>query len=108
MSRLLCVFGVVLLAGCGPVMGDACTVNTDCGPGVCLNRDFAPGGLCSLTCTPGGPACPAGSTCVTGVIDGDTAGCLRSCTQDTDCRTGYVCRVERESLTKVCIGTAGL
>jgi hypothetical protein len=96
------------LTACGPVIGDACTVNTDCGPGVCLNRAFAPGGMCSLACTVGGAACPAGSTCVRDVITGDTAGCLKSCTQDRDCRDGYVCRVERESLTKICVGTAGL
>ncbi len=93
------------LTACGPVVGDPCTVNTECGAGVCLNRDFAPGGLCTVTC---GAACPAGSTCVTHVIDGDTAGCLHSCAKDADCRTGYVCRVERDSLTKVCVGTSGV
>lgn len=93
------------LAGCGPIIGDACTVNTECGKGVCLNADFAPGGLCTLTC---GSGCPAGSTCVDRVIDRDTPGCMLSCTKDSDCRTGYVCRVERDSRTAVCVGTAGV
>lgn len=106
------LLGMLLLCAglfaCGPVMGDPCTVNTECGPGVCLNRDFTPGGACSLACTVGGPACPAGSVCVDRAISRDAAGCLRSCTQDADCRTGYVCRVERESATKVCVGTSGI
>lgn len=97
------------LCACGPIIGDPCTVNTECGPGVCLNRDFAPGGLCSVVCTPGNQnSCPAGSVCVTGVVDGDTPGCLKSCASDRDCRAGYVCRTERQSTTPVCIGPDGL
>ena len=106
--KKLVLLAALSLIGCGPVVGDPCTVNTECGPGVCLNQAFAPGGMCSLACAVGGKVCPGGSICVTGVIDGDTSGCLKSCAKDTDCRGGYVCRVEHESLTKVCIGTAGL
>lgn len=102
------VLAFVCLAGCGPVIGDPCTVNTECGPGVCLNRDFAPGGLCSLVCTVGGSACPAGSVCVTRAVDGDTAGCMRSCEKAADCRDGYECRVERESMTRVCVAAVGI
>lgn len=94
------------LVGCGAVIGDPCTVNTECGPGVCLNRDFAPGGLCSLVCTVGGAACPAGSACIAGAVDRDTAGCLLSCAKDADCRTGYLCR--EESGSRVCVGPSGL
>lgn len=108
-TRLLLVLMLLGLSACGPVIGDACTVNTECGPGVCVNRGFAPGGLCSLACSPGAAnACPVGSTCVTGVIDGDTAGCLLSCNSDKDCRAGYVCRSERQSATKICVGPDGL
>jgi hypothetical protein len=106
--KKLMLAAAFVLAACGPVMGDPCTVNTECGPGVCLNQAFAPGGMCSLTCTPGGKTCPSGSTCVSGVIASDTPGCLKSCSKDADCRSGYVCRTEHDSLTKVCIGTAGL
>lgn len=109
MTRALAVLVVLGLSACGPVIGDACTVNTECGPGVCVNRDFAPGGLCSLVCTPGATsACPAGSVCVTAVVDGDTAGCMRSCDADSDCRSGYACRAERQSATKICVGPSGL
>lgn len=109
MTRLLAALAVLGLTACGPVIGDPCTVNPECGPGVCLNRGFAPGGLCSLVCTPGAAnSCPAGSVCVTNVVDGDTAGCMRSCAEDKDCRSGYVCRSERQSATKICIGPDGL
>ena len=104
--QALCALGVVGLSACAPIIGDACTVNTECGKGVCIQASFAPGGLCSLNCN--AAACPAGSTCVTHVIDSDTAGCLLSCTKDEDCRSGYVCRVERDSMTKVCVGTSGV
>ena len=94
------------LGACGPVIGDPCTVARDCGPGVCLNRAIAPGGSCSLKCTVGGAACPAGSVCVAQVIDGDTAGCLRACAKDADCRSGYTCRTENGSA--VCLGPGSL
>lgn len=106
--RALILLLCTACAACGPVIGDPCTVNPDCGPGVCLNRAFAPGGLCSLVCTPGGAACPAGSVCVERAVSSDTAGCMISCQTDADCRTGYVCRVERESLTRVCVGPSGI
>lgn len=109
LTRLLMVLAMLGLSACGPVIGDACTVNTECGPGVCVNRGFAPGGLCSQACTPGATnTCPAGSVCVTNVIDGDTAGCLLSCASDKDCRAGYLCGTQRQSETKVCVGTSGL
>ena len=97
---------LMALCACGPVIGDPCTVNTECGPGVCLNRDFAPGGVCSKTCTPGGAACPAGSVCVERAVDGDTAGCLLGCAKDAECRTGYTCRSEGGD--KVCLGPGRL
>ena len=96
----------ICLSACGPIVGDPCTVNTQCGPGVCLNRDIAPGGLCSLACTPGGPVCPAGSTCIAGALEGDKAGCLLSCAKDADCRTGYTCRAEGGN--KICLGPGSL
>jgi hypothetical protein len=108
MKRLFGLVVVVVLSGCGPVIGDPCTVASECGKGVCLTAPFAPGGLCSLMCTVDGAACPAGSTCVTHAISADTAGCMKSCTADADCRAGYVCRVEQNSATKVCVGTAGV
>lgn len=97
---------LMALCACGPVIGDPCTVATQCGPGVCLNRDFAPGGLCSRACTAGGTACPAGSVCVERAIDSDTAGCLLKCAKDADCRPGYTCRNEADN--QVCLGPGQL
>ena len=106
--RPLLLLLTLALTGCGPVVGDPCTVASQCAQGVCVNGPFAPGGLCSLTCTVGGAACPAGSTCVMGVIAADVAGCLHRCAADADCRAGYVCRTEKDSMTKVCVGPAGI
>lgn len=105
-TRLLALLGSLALTACGPVIGDPCTVATDCGPGVCLNRAIAPGGLCSLACTVGGASCPAGSTCISAVIDNDTPGCLHLCTKDADCRAGYTCR--SEGGYDVCLGPGSL
>lgn len=107
MKRALGLLALVVMTGCGPVVGDPCTVATECGKGVCLTQPFAPGGLCSVVCSDT-VACPNGSTCVSHAISSDTPGCMKSCNADTDCRTGYVCRVERDSSTKVCVGTAGV
>jgi hypothetical protein len=105
MRHALALTILCFVAGCGPVIGDACTVNTECGAGVCLNHSFAPGGLCSVVCKVGSAnTCPSGSICVAGTVDGDTAGCLHSCARDADCRSGYVCREVHDSITKVCVG----
>ena len=62
---------LITLTGCGATIGDACTTEKDCGAGLCLNRDFTPGGYCSLGCTVGGAACPAGSVCVDNAVGRD-------------------------------------
>jgi hypothetical protein len=49
-----------------------------------------------------------GSTCVSGAVDGQTPGCMLSCTTDKDCRAGYVCRREKDSLTPICVGPQGI
>ena len=104
--RLLTFVMSLLLCACGPVIGDRCTVNTECGEGVCLQGDVAPGGLCSRVCIEGGPACPAGSVCIPRAVARDTAGCLLSCKKDTECRPGYTCRTQNGSL--VCLGPGEL
>lgn len=105
-ALFLCV--ALVLSACGATIGDACTTERDCGAGVCLNRDFTPGGACSLACNPGGAACPAGSVCVDDAIGRDSPGCLRSCRTASDCRAGYICRTEKKSATPVCVGPEGI
>lgn len=104
MKRALWTFAMICLAACGPTIGDPCTTTQDCGPGLCVNRDFAPGGYCSKSCGD----CPAGTICVANILNNGNAGCMRSCKQATDCRTGYVCHAVGNSATSVCIGPAGL
>jgi hypothetical protein len=100
---------LALLAACGATVGDACTTNRECGAGLCLNRDFTPGGACSIGCTLGAAnACPAGTLCLPDVLGKDLPGCMRTCKGQVDCRVGYVCTVERDSAQPVCVGPAGI
>lgn len=108
MKKLSALVLLAFMTACGPTVGDACTTSSDCGPGTCLNRAWAPGGYCTTGCNLDNDLCPSGTTCVRGAIDGDLAGCMRSCQRDTDCRAGYQCRTERNSLTPVCVANAGL
>jgi hypothetical protein len=81
------------LAGCGSTVGDACTVNEDCGSrAICINRSYTPGGYCSQTCVPGDDAtCPSGATCVREGASGDVSACFLRCETNNDCRRGYRC-----------------
>lgn len=96
----------IVFAGCGATIGDACTTSRDCGSGQCLNRDFTPGGYCSVGCSDRG--CPAGSVCVEDAIGRDVSGCLRSCRSNAECREGYLCKTEKNSSTPVCVGPEGV
>ncbi len=108
MRRLLCALPF-LLAACGPTVGDPCTVAKECGPGLCVNRSFAPGGYCTQACTLGAAnACPAGTVCVADAIGRDSPGCMRSCSHQRECREGYVCQVEKDSATPICVGPQGI
>lgn len=106
---LLCALLALPLLACGPTIGDACTTAAECGAGTCLNVDYAPGGACSIACTlDGTTACPLGSTCVKDALGRGAPGCLRGCTQGSDCRAGYVCEVQKSSATPVCVGPTGI
>ncbi len=102
-QRFISVFALLTVA-CGPVMGDPCSANSQCGPGVCLQRDFTPGGYCSQTCG----TCPTGSVCVADALGKDTPGCMKTCGKESDCREGYLCRVEHGSQVAICVGPAGI
>jgi hypothetical protein len=107
-NRLVLLVGALIWLGCGPTIGDACTIDKDCANGQCINRDFSPGGYCSLTCATTLDACPTGTLCVNDVIARNMAGCMRTCHADKDCRTGYVCTPQRGSAQSVCVGPAGI
>lgn len=103
------ILGLVGLVGCGPTIGDPCTTNTDCGPGVlCINKDYSPGGYCTISCKLQEPndTCPTGSTCVKDGLGRNTAACFRMCNRQTDCRNGYACRPVNGSVN-ICVGAAG-
>lgn len=131
-------FFVLLLApfawGCEVEIGDDCTTAADCSqsePRLCLTDALEgyPGGYCTIfNCDTG--SCPSESVCVAyraNLSESEMCGgasvetrlqrsfCMRSCSNDSDCRGGYACIdlgvedpwgaevVEREGRnTKVC------
>jgi hypothetical protein len=101
---LSCALGVAGL-GCGPTIGDPCTTTSECGAGLCLNRPFAPGGVCTIACT---TSCPQGTTCINNVLGANQPGCMRTCQSARDCRTGYVCRAEQGNAQTICVGPEGI
>lgn len=97
-----------VLGACGPTIGDACTADSQCGIGRCLQTDAAPGGACSAPCVIGGERCPTGSVCVRDALARGEPGCLPSCARQSDCRDEYVCKIEKESETPICVGPKGI
>ncbi len=92
------------LAGCKPQIGDDCSVSTDCSNvGDRLCDSTQPGGYCTIfNCEPG--ACPDEAVCIAfksslSKACPDPQGadrlrrtfCMRSCGDDSECRTGYRC-----------------
>lgn len=108
MRRLLFAISTLSALACGPVIGDPCTTGTDCGSGVCVNRDFSPGGYCSRTCDLTAPDCPAGTICIRDALGRGQPGCMRTCITAPECRQGYVCRPEKDSQQAVCVGPTGV
>jgi hypothetical protein len=99
---LLCV--LVVAAGCKPEIGDDCQVSTDCSNvGDRLCDTTQPGGYCTIfNCEPG--TCPEEAICVgfkTSISascpdpqDGirlQRTFCMRNCSDNSDCRSGYQC-----------------
>jgi hypothetical protein len=105
---LVLIILAVVLAGCGPTVGDACTTASDCTGKICINQDFTPGGYCSLACDPGkDDSCPTGSVCVRNALSNNVSACFHTCNTSSDCRTGYVCRTTNGS-PLICVGPAGI
>lgn len=81
-------------------IGSACTSDAGCESGTCLTEAGYgyPGGYCVGVCDVFGLSCdgaPADGVC-------DAQVCVRSCTVNTDCRTGYECYAELGSSVKAC------
>lgn len=79
-------------------VGAPCTTTVDCGTyerDACNNEvgDGFPGGYCSMEPCDDVQVCSPGATCV--AMPFETPACMKSCTQDSDCRTaeGYVCQL---------------
>lgn len=97
----------VLLTGCGPTVGDPCTTGTECGGVLCVNKDYAPGGYCTVACkVDQAPACPTGSICVRDALGKNSAACFRTCNSKVECRNGYTCRSVNGS-ANICVGAVG-
>jgi len=87
------------LPACNPgasAVGATCTKHSDCQANandpVCLDmvNYFWPDGYCSEFCNINAPDCPMGSVCWN-FLPFQTATCLDSCVQPSDCRPGYQC-----------------
>lgn len=81
---LVCVGG----AGCGPAIGDACTVDADCGQGAICD-EATQGGYCTITpCREG--ECPEEAVCVDFGVE--RTWCMRRCDDGQGCREELTCR----------------
>ncbi len=76
-----CQDGVCVADG----IGAPCGHPTDCHDGL-VCRQSLPGGYCTMCCEE--DSCPSGTTCATW---GGASYCFDDCTDDDDCRSGYVC-----------------
>jgi hypothetical protein len=91
MSRILCAFIVMAVAGCGGSkseairrgVGSACAMNSDCTETgqVCL-AEFK-GGYCGVAACTRDSDCPGGSACVT--ADNGSNYCFLICVEKPDC-----------------------
>lgn len=80
------------------LIGTPCTSTNDCGidsRSACQTEagDGYKGGYCFMEPCDDVHVCPPGGTCV--ALGGESAGCFKSCTLDSDCRVadGYVCQL---------------
>jgi hypothetical protein len=109
--KMLAVVALGLAAaGCGSSVGNACTVDKDCGLGedaFCITgKSELPGGYCSKACVPGDDkTCPSDATCVREGSSKSVSACYSRCDKNEDCRGGYKCvGGVHGNPNKVCVG----
>ena len=92
MSHRILLFSCIALAACAPELGDGCADSLECAlDGTRICDSTQPGGYCLI---PGCRAdeCPEEGVCVAfGRDELARTFCMRHCSGDGDCRTGYEC-----------------
>lgn len=106
LCALLVAIAAILTVACEPEIGDSCVTAADCTSSTDRICDATqPGGYCTLfNCEPDG--CPEEAACVAfRTFEGEAAACrddqggsrlqrtfcMRRCSTDSDCRSGYAC-----------------
>lgn len=75
------------LGACAPIVGDACEDQTDCGQRLYCELAM-PGGYCTSRNCATNP-CPDEGVCIR--FNADVSYCMKPCTSEADCRSGYAC-----------------
>ncbi|MGD8316308.1 MAG: hypothetical protein PVH21_08265 [Myxococcales bacterium] len=95
---IVLVLAGLAAAGCQQRIGDSCRSSTDCSPTGERQCDLAqPGGYCTVfSCDP--DTCPQGACVEWRFIPSRTAEtwCMKTCTEDGNCRTDYSCVLPSE------------
>ncbi len=76
-----------MLTGCEPQIGDACSDASDCPSGAICDRTVDQGFCTIEDCSPGD--CPSEAVCIE--YARHEAFCMRSCSDDDDCRRDHLC-----------------
>jgi len=86
-AALVALFAATATAGCAPIVGDACTTQSDCGQRLYCELAM-PDGYCTSRGCATNP-CPAEGICIE--FNPDLSYCMQPCDADGDCRSGYTC-----------------
>ena len=86
------VISTIAISGCGKEIGDSCSSSQNCPSGAMCDNSL-PGGYCTITpCWPG--ECPDESVCID--FGHEQRFCMKRCTDQYDCREGYICRKDQK------------
>lgn len=78
---------VLMLSGCRTVVGDSCESALDCSDGLDCELTMPDGYCTRRECDTFG--CPDEGICV--VFDDYSSYCMQPCSEDAECRDGYIC-----------------